>query len=80
MELVMDAELAASFITAIMPADLIEEATELAKQQALEMDVPEVKKDARIYTPEEIKAMPPDQFLLLAPQLASGEAVVEDVK
>ena len=82
MELVMDAELSANFITSVMPPDLMEEAVELAKQQTLEMDVEtvDVKQDARIYTQAEIKAMPAEQFLLLAPLLASGEAVVEDVK
>ena len=80
MSICTDAETAADFIKAIMPAGLIEEVEVLAKQQNLGIEVPEVPKDPRIYTQEEIKAMPPDQFLLLAPQLASGEAVVEDVQ
>ena len=80
MKMVLDAELAANFIQQVVPADLVEEASNLAKQEALKIDVPQVKKDVRIYTQAEIKEMPADQFLLLAPQLASGEAVVEDVK
>ena len=80
MKMVMDAELSAQFIQSVVPADLVEQAAEMAKQEVLNIDVPEVKKDVRIYTQAEIKEMPADQFLLLAPQLASGEAVVEDVK
>ena len=80
MKMVLDAELAANFIQQVVPADLVEEASNLAKQEVLKVNVPEVKKDVRIYTQAEIKEMPADQFLLLAPQLASGDAVVEDVK
>jgi len=83
MELVLNADLSAQFIQNVVPADLVEEAANLAKQESLGIKVPEVpetQREVRIYTQAEIKEMPADQFLLLAPELAAGRAVVEDVK
>lgn len=79
MEIVTDADVAAQFIQAIIPAGLVEEAENTARQETMTIEPSGVAKpDPRILTKAEIEEMTGQEFVDLADKIKSGEVVIED--
>ena len=79
MEIVTDADAAAKFINAVIPAGLIEEAANTARQEPLAIQTEQIQKPAqRIITRAELEEMTGPLFAEVAGQLSRGEAVLEN--
>lgn len=78
MSLVTDAEEAAKFLNAIMPAALMEEAEAIVRQQQMDIKTPDLENPApRIISSAALKEMELEQFKEMTEKIATGEVVVE---
>lgn len=76
--IVTDAESAAAFVKAIMPAALLEEAEKMARQEQLDIKTPDLENPApRIISATALKEMELGEFQEMTEKIATGEVVVE---